>query len=95
MLSKAFASAGLLGLAALGAVTASSPAQARVDVVIGAPYFAPPPVYYPPPPVYYAPPPPVYYAPPPVYVAPRPPRYWGGYRPVYGPAPYWRRGYYR
>ncbi|MEA2729624.1 MAG: hypothetical protein QOF70_4099 [Acetobacteraceae bacterium] len=47
----------------------SGPAQARVFVGIGIPFygpgFYPPPVYYPPPPVYYAPPPPVYYAPPP------------------------------
>jgi hypothetical protein len=43
------------------------PAQARVFVGIGIPFygpgFYPPPVYYPPPPVYYAPPP-VVYAPP-------------------------------
>jgi hypothetical protein len=46
---------------------AGSPAQARVFVGIGIPFygpaFYPPPVYYPPPPVYYAPPP-VVYAPP-------------------------------
>jgi hypothetical protein len=49
------------------------PAQARVFVGIGIPFygpgFYPPPVYYPPPPVYYAPPP-VVYAPPPVSYAP-------------------------
>lgn len=32
-------------------------------------------------------------APPPVYVAPRP-YYWGGPGPYYGPAPYYRRGWY-
>jgi hypothetical protein len=50
---------------------AGSPAQARVFVGFGIPFygpgFYPPPVYYPPPPVYYAPPPPVYYTPPPQY----------------------------
>jgi hypothetical protein len=56
---------------ALGVGTAVSltgtPAQARVFIGIGIPFygpaFYPPPVYYPPPPVYYAPP--VVYAPPP------------------------------
>ena len=57
-----------------GAVAAAfaHPAEARVFVGIGfpffAPYYAPPPVYYPPP-VVYAPPPPVVYAPPPAYSA--------------------------
>jgi hypothetical protein len=47
---------------------ASSPAQARVFIGVGIPFFGPgfypPPVYYPPP-AYYAPPPPTYYTPPP------------------------------
>jgi hypothetical protein len=46
----------------------SHPAQARVFVGIGVPFYGPtyypPPVYYPPP-AYYPPPPPVYYTPPP------------------------------
>jgi hypothetical protein len=47
---------------------AGSPAQARVFIGIGVPfygpgYYAPPPYYYPPPPAYYAPPPPAVYAP--------------------------------
>jgi len=50
---------------------AGGPAQARVFVGIGIPFYGPgyypPPVYYPPPPVYYAPPPPMVYAPPPAY----------------------------
>jgi hypothetical protein len=45
---------------------ASNPAQARVFVGIGIPFygpgFYPPPVYYPPPPVYYAPPQQQYYS---------------------------------
>jgi hypothetical protein len=49
---------------------ASGPAQARVFVGIGIPFygpgFYPPPIYYPPPPVYYAPPA-VYAPPPPAY----------------------------
>jgi hypothetical protein len=57
---------------------ASGPAQARVFVGIGVPFygpgFYPPPYYYPPPPpVYYPPPPPVVYAPPPQVYAPPPP----------------------
>ena len=52
---------------------AGGPAQARVFVGIGLPFygpgFYPPPVYYPPPPVY-LPPPPAYYAPPPVVYTP-------------------------
>jgi hypothetical protein len=60
--------AALIGLA-------SSPAQARVFVGIGIPFygpgFYPPPYYYPPPPpVYYAPPPPTVYAPPQAYSPP-------------------------
>lgn len=50
-----------------------APAQARVFVGIGVPFygpgFYPPPIYYPPPPVYYAPPPPTYYIPPQAYGA--------------------------
>ena len=85
MLSKTVTALALFGAVALAAVAAPVPAEARVDVVIGAPYIGyPPPVYYPPPPVYYAPPP-VYYPVPPVgYYPPPPPRYYGGYRPVYG-----------
>ncbi len=53
-------------------LTAASPAQARVFIGIGVPFFGPgfyPAPYYYPPPVYYAPPP-AYYAPPPVVYAP-------------------------
>jgi hypothetical protein len=51
-----------------------TPAQARVFVGIGIPFygpgFYPPPIYYPPPPIYYAPPPPpTYYVPPQAYSA--------------------------
>jgi hypothetical protein len=51
---------------------AGSPAQARVFIGIGVPFYGPgfypapyyyPPAYYPPPPVYYAPPPPASYPP--------------------------------
>jgi hypothetical protein len=51
---------------------APSPANARVFVGIGVPFFGPgfyPPPYYYPPPAYY-PPPPVMYAPPPQVYAP-------------------------
>jgi hypothetical protein len=53
----------------------SPPADARVFVGFGVPFygpgFYPPPYYYPPPPpVYYAPPPPVVYAPPQAYSLP-------------------------
>jgi hypothetical protein len=51
---------------------AANPAQARVFVGIGIPFYGPayypPPFYYPPPPAYY--PPPVVYAPPQSYVPP-------------------------
>jgi hypothetical protein len=64
-----------LVLCAALAGLASNPAQARVFVGIGIPFygpgFYPPPYYYPPPPpVYYAPPPPVVYAPPQAYTPP-------------------------
>jgi hypothetical protein len=54
---------------------AGRPADARVFVGIGIPFYGPgfyppPPVYYPPPPIYY-PPPPVVYAPPPAYSPPQ------------------------
>ena len=65
--------AGLLGMMA-------SPAQARVFVGIGIPFYGPgfyPPPYYYPPPAYYPPPPPVVYAPPQTY-APPPPSYSAG-----------------
>ena len=52
---------------------AGGPAQARVFVGIGVPFYGPgyyaPRPYYPPP-FYYPPPPPVYYYPPPVVYAP-------------------------
>lgn len=72
----------------LGAVTAAvaglaaNPAQARIFVGVGVPFygfgptFVTPPYYYPPP-VYYAPPP-VYYTPQPAYSPPA---------PAYGPTP--------
>jgi len=47
---------------------AGAPAQARVWVGVGIPFWGPgfyPPPYYYPPPAYYPPPPPVVYAPPP------------------------------
>jgi hypothetical protein len=60
-----------LALCAALAGLAADPAQARVFVGIGIPFygpgFYPAPYYYPPPPVYYAPPPPVVYAPPQAY----------------------------
>jgi hypothetical protein len=69
--SVAVACAAVVGLA-------SAPAQARIFVGIGIPFYGPgyypAPYYYPPPPpVYYAPPPPVYYAPPPpeIYTPPQ------------------------
>jgi hypothetical protein len=67
-----------LALAALGALLCGAtvlphPAQARVWIGFGFPFFVGPPAYYPPP-VYY--PPPAYYPPP--YYAPPPPAY---YRP--------------
>jgi hypothetical protein len=66
---------------------ASSPAQARVFIGFGFPFYGPgyypPPVYYPPPPVYYAPPPPAYYVPPPQTYSP-PPAYSQG--PAYSQA---------
>ena len=70
--------AAALALCAALAGFASHPAQARVFVGVGIPFygpgFYPPPYYYPPPPpVYYAPPPPVVYAPPQVYAPPPPP----------------------
>ena len=46
---------------------AGSPAQARVFIGLGVPFYGP--GYYPPAPYYY-PPPPVYYAPPPTVYAP-------------------------
>lgn len=64
----------------------AGPAEARIFVGIGVPfygpgyypppYYYPPPVYYPPPPIYYAPPLPAYYppqtyAPPPTYAPPQ------------------------
>ena len=58
--SIATACAAVLGLA-------SAPAQARIFVGVGIPFYGPgyyPAPYYYPPPVYYAPPPPVVYAPP-------------------------------
>ena len=68
------ATAALVVCAALVGL-ASKPADARVFVGIGIPFygpgFYPPPYYYPPPPpVYYAPPPPVVYAPPQAYSPP-------------------------
>jgi hypothetical protein len=64
----------LVGLCAAGAGVAGvlHPAQARVWVGFGFPFFVVPPVYYPPP-AYYPPPgyyPPPYYAPPPMYSPP-------------------------
>jgi hypothetical protein len=51
---------------------ACHPAEARIFVGIGVPFYGP--GYYPPP-VYYPPPPPVYYAPPPTVYAPPPQSY--------------------
>jgi hypothetical protein len=65
---------------------AGSPAQARVFVGIGIPFFGPgyypPPAYYPPPPMYY-PPPPVVYAPPQNYTPAPPPMASGGGQACY------------
>ena len=52
---------------------AGSPAQARVFIGLGVPFYGP--GYYPPAPYYY-PPPPVYYAPPPTVYAPPQPQYY-------------------
>jgi hypothetical protein len=73
-------------VAAFAAIAAAAPAEARgvEGVIIGAPYYAPPPrVYYVAPrPVYVYGPPPVYaYGPPPVYAYPPPPGV------VYAPPP--------
>jgi hypothetical protein len=54
--------------AAVVSLAGSSPAEARVWVGIGIPFYGPgwyPPPYYYPPPAYYPPPPPVYAPPPP------------------------------
>ena len=73
-----------VALVLLAALTgwASKPAEARVFVGIGIPFygpgFYPPPIYYPPPPVYYAPPPPMYYTPPQAYATPAPAMRSGG-----------------
>jgi hypothetical protein len=69
---------------------AANPAQARVFIGLGVPFFAPgyypPPVYYPPPPVYYAPPPPAVYAPPPPQYSQAPAQ--GGYGQTCSAGPY-------
>jgi len=61
----------LLAILAVATIAVALPGSAEAyyygpRVVVGIPFFAPPPVYYAPPPVSYAPPP-VYAAPAPVY----------------------------
>jgi len=92
-----------LSLVAMGALSLSSAASARVDLAIGLglplfyppapvyvapqPIYAPPPVYYGPQPGYVVPPPAVAY-PAPAYVAPPP-----AYYPPPPPPGYWRHQY--
>ena len=62
------------GIVLGGLVALSSPANARVWVGVGFPFYVGPPAYYPPP-AYYYPPPPVYYPPPAYYGGPPAPPY--------------------
>lgn len=77
-----------LALAAVGVILAtatvavSRPAEARVFIGFGFPFYYGPPAYYYPPPVYY--PPPAYYPPPPAYYAP--PTYAPPAPPQYSPS---------